>query len=81
MTGTPAERAAQLSARIHRGLNHGGIASDNDTWTLFEFGEFREGWDSFHYYGSPPFSFDDRPFARLGAELRAIVLGNREGRR
>lgn len=74
MTGTPAERAALLSARIHREINEG------RKWTLLL--SAIEPDDSDKLCGG--YCADGvyrNPFARLGAELRAIALGNRGGAR
>lgn len=79
MTGTPAERAAMLSARIHRRINDGGRPSmfDGEFWKD-EFPQERAA----AAHGFLDMAGDEEePFYRLGAELRAIVLGNREGRR
>lgn len=117
---TPAERAAALSARIHREINAGrfvlGLPTDTsgcDTTFLtfrrdgtctgcalgaaaFALGLRKEGRvrtfvgaevgpdaaghieGGFERYGFRNLDQGD-PFYRLGAELRAIALGNREG--
>lgn len=80
MTATPAERAAALSARIHRNLRKspdGGWSRVDHLWSEDEALEFALGWwcDGPDLDGHLTSSL---PFARLGAELRAIALGNRK---
>lgn len=81
LTGTPAERAAALSALLHRELRAGGLHAPDVSGKYPGFlnseenRAFLDGCLGFARVTSK------RTFARLGAELRAIVLGNREGRR
>lgn len=72
MTGTSSERAAVLSARIHRAINREGRmdwTAEFEQATGEEFYWFCIGWNRGLTL--------DRPHIRLGAELHAIVLGNR----
>lgn len=81
---TPAERAAALSARIHRRFNHEGNTMDAADFDGIDYVEEAAFWRSFNGARLEWLS-DLVPFAasfiRLGAELRAIALGNREGAR
>jgi len=78
---TPAERAAELSARIHRETNAGldwrRWATDLDFSDIVSPDEF----DSLLAMIDYPLDGDVgvTAFARLGAELRTIALGNRGG--
>ena len=88
MITTPAERAAALSARIHREINAG-------RWFAFRnvrlFPSDLMGdvvcrpflrWDDAACLITAIYGGDaDHPFARLGAELRAIAHGNAGSRK
>lgn len=88
MSASSAERAALLSARIHAAVNAGKlwISPDSVLWsdvnltaaTLHEavgfFGECFEIARGYHGLWS-----QESPLIRLGAELRAIAMGNRGG--
>jgi len=84
MSGTPADRAAALSARIHRRFNHEGNVMNRVDFDGLEPGEENLFWRAFDGEDFQ-WLFDVAPFvapmARLGRELRDIVAGNREAPR
>lgn len=75
---TAAERAAALSARIHRWINAGKppsawlLGAENLDGEIMRFQLAMDG-----RTGLVDAITHGCPFARLGAELRAIALGNR----
>jgi hypothetical protein len=85
MTGRAAARAAVLSARIHREVNAGRLSVAIGLSKIVDMIEGPEQWADETlllrgYDGTDsPLSHDS--FVRLGAELRAIIVGNREGAR
>jgi len=79
---TAAERAALLSARIHREINAGRTPYVPAVFKgLLSVGVFREiaAFDA-GLMGNHPRDTADHPFYRLGAELRSICLGNAAAR-
>lgn len=74
---TPAERAAALAARIHREINREGVMQRIDFDGLADASDVCFFWHGFDFGDGS--LLRNTPFARLGAELRAIALGNREG--
>lgn len=81
---TTAERAAQLSARIHRAMRKAAVTTI-DFWHEVVYrnlpDERERGYFWAGHCGELPAQWTtlgDDPFYRLGAELRAIALGNRK---
>lgn len=79
MNGSATERAALLSARIHRRFNREGNVMDRRDFEGIGPHEDAAFWFGFAGNGGIWFGDNEDPsvFSRLGTELRAIVLGNR----